>query len=213
MTQTGLMCEALGLFIAKMFGVLVPAPALISIDREFIETHNEKLRSLGVTMCPGVGLGSEYLHGMRQISLDTNFTARQIRDAMLIYALDLIIQNPDRSEKNPNCAFYADRIVAFDFELAFSFIHALNVDYSSWQLAELKFPVDHIFKRVVIESRVDWSPISGIVSSMRSIEIEDFLNLLPTDWTDHKGKILEHLADLADNAVEIPDQLTRSLAR
>lgn len=46
--------------------------------------------------------------------------------AAAIFAFDLLIQNPDRHTVNPNLWTRSDRLVVYEHEQAFSFLHVLG---------------------------------------------------------------------------------------
>jgi hypothetical protein len=64
----------------------------------------------------------------------------EVTEAARIYAYDLITQNPDRRADNPNCGSYNGRLVAYDFEMAFSFLYAIpGTAGEPWEVARLVF--------------------------------------------------------------------------
>jgi hypothetical protein len=108
--------------LADAVGLAVPARVLIDIppDLRADDPHEELAELLGFSV--GRSLGFQYLHDA------TNFHERDIvrvdRDiASRIVWLDGLIQNPDRTRKNPNLLWSHDRLWLIDHGASLPFHH------------------------------------------------------------------------------------------
>jgi hypothetical protein len=110
----GALADALALLTPARFLVELPA-ALPSDD------PHEELRDL-LDRSPGLNLGFEWLEGFRDV---TPADAARIKPelAAAIVWLDALVQNPDRTERNPNLMIKAGRIWLIDHGAALPFHH------------------------------------------------------------------------------------------
>jgi hypothetical protein len=110
----GALAEALGLLTPQRF--LVELPETIASD----DPH-EELRDL-LARSPGLNLGFQWLEGFRNV---TPADAARIKPelAAAIVWLDALVQNPDRTERNPNLMIKAGQIWLIDHGAALPFHH------------------------------------------------------------------------------------------
>jgi hypothetical protein len=212
--HSGLFCELMGNLLARDFGIDTPEPGLVYLSNDFITVTNLVLRTHGLRLVSGVGVGCEYFQkGFTTPFLGAAFIREEMAQAALIYAYDLIVQNPDRHAKNPNCSLLGNRWVAFDFNLAFSFIHPLiGVQPKPWELSKIKFENQHIFHRPLQRQCIDWTPLLAAVKAMDRRRIESWSNDLPLEWRTWTPTICEHLDEVQAHADNLEMELQRSLA-
>jgi hypothetical protein len=110
----GALAETLGLLTPARFLVELP-PALASDD------PHEELRDL-LQRSLGLNLGFQWLEGFRDV---TPADAARIKPelAAAIAWLDAFVQNPDRTERNPNLMIKAGQIWLIDHGAALPFHH------------------------------------------------------------------------------------------
>lgn len=108
----GVLADALGLF--------TPARCLVEIGSpiESLDPHEELLDLLARSA--GLNLGFQLLEGYRDLKPPD---ARHVRPdlAASIIWLDALVQNPDRTEQNPNLMIKAGRVVLIDNGAALTF--------------------------------------------------------------------------------------------
>lgn len=121
-TTGKLLNEQFGNLIARELGIHTPAPAVVEIGPEFVATSAPYLPRHQSQLQPGLSVGTEKLDGLMPLPYGEALSKDELAQATLIYACDLLIQNPDRLIKNPNCGKHRDRLVAYDFEMAFTFV-------------------------------------------------------------------------------------------
>jgi hypothetical protein len=134
----------------------------------------------------------------------------------MIYGFDLLTQNPDRRETNPNCALKGDKILAFDFEKSLSFLYPiLGQKPEPWELSKLRLSGDerHIFKSNLKarEKEINWQPLVKKVKQINKEKIEEMCSLIPLELGNYTDKIWEHFASIVSNSKSLELELQRSL--
>jgi hypothetical protein len=101
-TRLGLICELLGNMVARELGILTATPALVEIDQATADALNMSLQGRGLTVKPGLAVGTTFLRPLHPVigTLPDDAAAEVPR----LYGVDLVMQNPDRRASNPNCA-------------------------------------------------------------------------------------------------------------
>lgn len=213
-TESGMFCEIVGNLLARDFGIDTPAPGLVNLSGDFVEVTNLALRGHGLRLEPGIGVGCELLpRGFTSPVLGSSITDEELPQAALIYGYDLIVQNPDRHSRNPNLLTKAGRLVAIDFNLAFSFIAPMfGKQPEPWELSQFRFEHDHLFRRGLRNRKVCWKPVVESVKRMERARIERLCAALPSNWQTWTGTICDHLMNVKDNASKLEMELQRSVS-
>ena len=215
-TQNSLGFEVIGNSLAHKLGVNTPTPALIQISEAFVEANSQ--RELGLV--PGFGAGCEYLKpGFAPLTQIMSLNELEMSQARRIYAFDLLTQNPDRTLAGggrPNCALFQRDLVAFDFEMCFSFIHSLSVVGEAWEVSKHGIYRNHIFYSALRREKKGWAlDFSGFMTDLRALNIEEFvqnMRELPDNWIAYLTKIEAHLYEIVQNTDAFERELYRSLA-
>ncbi len=147
-TETSLFAEYFGSTLAIEFGIDAPRAVLVDLSPELLAASEAQLAAWRVQPRAGRAVGLEQRRGLLPLDRFTPIkTDIEIAEAARIYAYDLITQNPDRRTDNPNCGSYGGRLVAYDFEMAFSFLYAIpGTGGEPWEVARLPFVANHIFR-------------------------------------------------------------------
>lgn len=208
-----LMCEVIGLLIARMLGVYAPEPALVHISQPFLNVHADDLRHLGITLEEGIGAGSAYVEGVAPFIVATLMNEELVADAETIFATDMVLQNPDRLHRNPNLAMHGGRILAFDFENAFSFLMALfGGNGAPWELSKHGIANQHILYGIFKGQKVDWSDFCSRVSKLDMEYVQNCVACLPSSWCGHTPKLISHMASVVENVEKLHTELLWSHA-
>lgn len=216
-TDLDLYCEVLGNLLAREFGIYTPKPFIVRIDDDFIKATRKPLWEENIKLQEGVGIGCEYFsQGFTIVKSNMFLSKEKFEQAVMIYGFDLLTQNPDRRETNPNCAIKGDRIVAFDFEKSLSFLfHILGQKSEPWELSKFNMSNNdrHIFKSNLKakEKEIDWQPLIQKTKQMSKEKIEELCSLIPLEIGNHTDKICEHFAAIGSNIKKLELELQRSL--
>jgi hypothetical protein len=217
-TETRLFAEYFGSVLAIEFGIDAPRAVLVNLSSELLTTSAEQLAGWGVQPRPGRAVGVEHRRGL--LPLDRFLpikTEQEVAEASRIYAFDLLTQNPDRRSDNPNCASYGGRFVAYDFEMAFSFLYEIpGTGSEPWEVARLRFAGQHLFReglsRSMQRNELDWAPIREAVSCLDADRLNQMTEFLPEEWHALGLRVAAHFAAVRNNLDEFEGQLRRSLS-
>lgn len=210
----GLFSEAYGNLIAREFGVVTPYPALIHFSEEFVKALQYIKGIDKLHISEGTVVGCEYLTGLTPIIDTATRSIREQKDAQTIYGVDLLFQNPDRRPNNKNCALYQGGILAYDFEMAFSFLlPILNGKHKPWDVDLHAIYRQHLFYpelRTRI-AELDWSDFMTCLESLTLDRFAELFSTVPSEWKNYAAKVQTHLCEVRDHAKEFKEALIRSL--
>lgn len=223
--EVSLCSELTGNLLARLIGVDTATPALIHLSPEFVKSSQDVLaRNPGLVasstkLLPGYGAGCEFLsQGFFPIMPDTRLTENELPQAACIYVYDMLSQNPDRSfetGRKPNCAHYGQRLIAYDFELSFSFLFAISAQDKAWEITRHGLSANHIFHKQlragVKSEKVDLHPIVAKVAALDIDALIETMQRFPSSWLKYAGKIEAHLKEVVAHTREFEIELHRSL--
>ena len=212
--ERNLFCEFVGNVLARELGLFTPAPALITISQEFAAAVNSRAKNerLSINLREGVGVGCEYLHPLRPLTPKPSLTEEEIAQAAAIYAYDLLIQNPDRRGNKPNCAFYKNGLVAFDFELGFSFLlPILRQNREAWRVSQHGINSVHLFRPLLRNKAIEWKPFINQLAVLCQTRLAMALDQLPEKWQDWAAIVQQHFLQASSKLEAFELELQRSL--
>jgi hypothetical protein len=218
-SRGGLIREALTAMLALDLGLPVPAPFLVHLSPQFIESIPDAgvadfLRKgdhfgFGSTLLPA-GFGAWVPPAGRMTDLLES-------QALHILALDCWLTNGDRIATNHNLLTNGKEFAIFDHELAL--MTTLNLFWKEpWQvdsLQDARPPVDHVFfghlRRRAAYSTED---ICSRLQSLTDARIAEYVNALPASWaseveTIHRAQTF--IRALRNNAASAATELKRVL--
>lgn len=208
----GLFAETLGYLLAADCEIKTPKPALVRLSEEFVAAVNPILARQSLTLKPGVGFGSEHLgSGLIPATAEKYLNAEQIEAALKIFCYDLLIQNYDRIETNPNCLIKGSRIVAFDFNAAFSFLLAIGNVNEPWEVSKHQMAEKHLFYRGLKGKDVDLKPFIKVVNNLSVERLNEVLAEIPFGGGRWNDKIHEHFEAIRMNASKLEIEFARCL--
>jgi hypothetical protein len=225
-SQTSLFFEAFGNLLARKLSVNTPEPVLIELTPPFVAASNAvlgahpELSGRGAQLIAGQGAGAEYLApGFTPIVPGAHLSDNDLPMAARIYAYDLMVQNPDRSfqgERKPNCAYFENRLVAYDFELCFSFARLIGVREKAWEISKHGIYNRHVFFTQLCDAsrlgKVDFGPVIKGIAALEANELAQMIQSFPPGWPQFASKIEQHLAEVVANLPAFELELYRSLA-
>lgn len=211
-TERSLFCEAFGNLLARDLGLNTAEPGLVLWDEEFVAALSPSLAQEGIQIRPGMAVGAQYVRGgLASVVPGAIRSADEIVQASRIYGFDLLVQNPDRRPEKPNCASYKGGFLAYDFELAFSFLLALPGSELPWEVSRLRIASDHLFHAQLRAGEIDWNSFVAAVSRLNDKHLTSLTQGLPENWQPWVGRVQTHLLAVATHLAEFKLELTRSL--
>ena len=217
-TERHLFAEVYGNLLAREFGVSTAQPALIRISPEFVESL--KMTDIGkhLTIAPGIAVGCEYIKGMSPIALSASRNNEELADIQAIYGVDLLSQNPDRRPSKTNCASFQGGILAYDFELSFSFLWPIfGVIPAAWAVHEQGINKGHLFyqelkRRQMSEQTqgakgLDWKPFLTILQSLTPEKLSTYFKPVFPEWANYAEQVKTHIGEIRTNIQKFEDAL------
>jgi hypothetical protein len=211
-TETSLFCEVFGNLLARELSVATPIPALVNLSPEFVQAVAPLLAEYGISLTAGLGSGCEYLHGGLTPAVPGAFlTQEEVEQATLIYGFDLLVQNPDRRRDKPNCASLAGSLIAFDFEMCFSFLLPIVGQAPPWEVSRHGIAVNHLFHSVLKARTPNWSQLINRLRVLSAERVDQLASALPGAWQSEAARVREHITEVIMNLPQFELELQRSL--
>ncbi len=207
-----LFVETLGYLLAHEFGVETPRPAIVALDSDFISVLNPVLSSHGLSVRECDGFGSEVIAGGVPVTGYEHQNPEQAARARDIFCYDLIVQNPDRLQTNPNCLLKAGRFVAFDFNMAFSFLMLIGNANEPWEFLKHQISEKHVFRPSLRGKAVDFKPFIDKVRLLSAARLDEILDAIPFGDGQWNAKVREHLMSIVANADKLEIEFARCIA-
>jgi len=212
-----LLCELYASMLGAYFGMSCPRPAVVLIEENLAEAvakhliGDERGRQI-MRNSIGLNFGSQFLTDLSPWPVDKQIPANLEEAAFNVFAFDALIQNPDRTFKNPNLGTRGDDLFIFDHECAFSFLVNPLPSDRPWLLHSETYLEKHVFAKLL--RRLPFPP--DFIQSLADLSgevIERFSEQVPAAWrSSHLGKIESHLKLMQEHSAEFANEITRRFA-
>lgn len=205
LTQSSLVCELMGNLLARQMGVFTATPCIVSISDEMAQS----LQGQGYTVQAGLAVGCDYLENVKGWDAPRTLSAAQMQQALCLFALDMLAQNPDRRPDNPNCGFtQAGELWAYDFEMCFSHCFVPLLGGSSETLAR-----GHLLYPYLRGQEHDWNLLAQHLAGLGDQQWWSTLMYnIPEAWRGHTQRIQSEVLSVVQNLTAWLKQLQRWLA-
>ena len=211
--------EAVAAGLAADLGLPVPQPFLVEIPSDLYRDPPDQATAERLRRSAAVAFGSRRLPNQFQLWQRTGpVSAAMLPVAQAVFLFDAIIQNPDRSEDNPNCLRRGDEIRIIDHELAFPHVWLAD-GRKPWEpggLDQLAAPGRHIFFRHL---KGKWPTETGLLraawTNLSPERLEEYKNLVLAAWDESLplvDKALAQIRQAQDRLDECLWQVERVLA-
>lgn len=214
-TVNELFREVVGTLLARELGIPTAEPCIVNVTAAASELINEEIRERELTdalIWPGIAFGSSYVSHLLPITWPPDVsTAQRQADARKLFALDLCLQNIDRIPDNPNCAYYKEGILAFDFEYCLLNVFSGNPLHRAYEVAEHNRGPDHLFYSALRRRALEWDDVIIWANKCVGNVIREIMKSAPLEWHAQAARLLEFLEELASGSDELPEQLNWSL--
>jgi hypothetical protein len=213
--HTALICELVASRLASYFNLLVPEPALVSVDPDFADIVSDTYpnRTAQIRNSVGLNFGSRQLADVATWAIDRAIPEAMWQSATLIFAFDALIQNPDRRFNNPNLFSRGDTLLVYDHELAFSFLEDVLPQPAPWMLGNLRFLNDHVFFKRLKAKELDLVGFSSLLAALPDMALPSIMADVPPEWNNgNVAKIERHLRTVGEHATDFAEEIRRRLA-
>lgn len=206
LAERSLACEYFGNVVAREMGVQAPTPHILMLDSETVRAMNAdyRVKASGAIVPEGIAVGSEWFSPAVTPGIGGRLIGVQAEEAARIYAYDLMLQQPDRTTKNPNILEIRSHFVAIDFETSCSFLFAILADPAPWRVSAFPYSRSHFFRARLTPSTVDWR---ALVMPMIHIDLKVLDQVvdeaLPSAWHDDCHRVLEHIEKLKQREMDL----------
>ena len=215
-----LAAELMGNLLAQHFHVPTPDPMLVHFSPAFVEVtcKNAKFLRLSeglINLQPCVAAGCQYLQGLAQLTLPVSADLPHEQEgARRLFAFDMLVQNIDRRPEKTNAALLNNRVIAYDFELCFSFVYpSIFGREPAWKI-QSKLAHDHIFYEGLRQKIHDWRPffddLAALDCDIMKQTIGELLTKFPVTQ-NYAEQVVAHLRDVQNNADRFRNELERIL--
>jgi hypothetical protein len=213
---SGAVREVVGSSLASLLQIKCPEPALVYISEGMANVICELEPSKAPQIRGSVGwnFATRLMRNFSIWPVDRPISALQIYSAADIFAFDALIQNPDRTFRNPNLGLEGDVIKIFDHECAFSFLYSILPSEEPWSLSgESYYLSNHVFSRALRKKSINWGSFMHNLEGLNPSFFSSMREALPSGWdTSHLQRIESHLLAVRDHAGEFELELNRRLA-
>jgi hypothetical protein len=188
----------------------VQTPYRIAIEKAFADTVPDAALRAVIQKSEGLNFGcAKWAPGYTIWPRDKT-PSREMKQGLIeVFAFDGLIQNPDRRQTNPNCAFLGNNHIIFDHESAFSlFMSILPVE--PWEAGGLAFLKDHIFFQALRGGNLSLDRFQGALEAIDEARMDAYIQSVPAEWngqTTTGEKIKTYLTDCIANFQSIRFQL------
>jgi len=165
-----------------------------------------------VVIGEGEGFERKLIAGGVMVTGFEHQNPEQTARARDIFCYDLVVQNPDRLQTNPNCMIKSGRFVAFDFNMAFSFLMLIGNPNEPWEFLKHQISEKHVFLPSLRGKAVDFKPFIDKVRSLSAARLDEILDAIPFGDGQWNAKVREHMMSIVANADKLEIEFARCIA-
>lgn len=206
----GLLAEAVASLLALDLDLPVQTPYRIAIEKAFADTVPDAALRAVFQKSAGLNFGcAKWAPGYTIWPRDKTPSRDMKQSLMEIFAFDGLIQNPDRRQANPNCAFLGNNLLIFDHESGFSHFMSI-VPVSPWEPDGLGFLKEHIFFHALRGGDLQLDRFQGALDAIDDARLSGYIDCIPADWHGQAitgDKIKTYLSQCVANFQRIRLQL------
>ena len=172
--------------LARDLELTVPEPFILLLPSDWLTGADQHEWFAIASRSSAVAFASRRLgSGYRTWQPGSRLSRESTQTAAEIMVFDALLENSDRREDNPNCLIKGSDIRIIDHELAFSPERIGPNWRPPWHAAglrSLRTPGEHIFRRPMDASQIDWEVIERRWRSVSDKQLEAYARALPNEW-------------------------------
>ena len=211
-TPASLFNEAIGNLLARRVGLEPPEPCLTILTEQFVRAVERQLANYGLHVDAGVAVGTKFIRGLANFVSGAAPSAEELDQMTLLYAYDMLVQNPDRRLNNPNCGVLDGKLVPFDFEMCFSFVMALG-NPDPCLVSTHGLSAQHCCHGALRSRKgsVSWKPFLDSLQSLTDDDLQRIVSAVPPEWQKSADRVRAHVSAVRGKLDVIELELHRSL--
>jgi hypothetical protein len=208
----GALLELMASRLAAHFGILIPEPAAVIIEPDFVELLVERFpgRAEVFRANEGLNFGSKYLNPVILWPVGKHLPDAMFAAAVDIFSFDALIQNPDRRSENPNLFTSADNMYVYDHEMGFAFLFDILPSDEPWILghANCNYLKNHALFSGLRAKEIDMTHFRERLEALTDAVLAEIRNEIPCEWMHADlDKIEAHLRKVRGHAAEFALQV------
>jgi hypothetical protein len=134
-----------------------------------------------------------------------------IGEALALFEFDMLAQNADRVEANPNCTIDANGLLVFDFEQCFVLDGRLLKNGDSWSPCARGLAPYHMMHSVLV-GKVSKEQIGLTLDRIDVSALDNLKSKLPEEWQDEAERIMGHIASVKAHSSEFKEDIWKALS-
>ncbi len=206
--------ELLGNLLARQYGLQTPEPAVVRISQAFVEAVNPILTKHGYQIRPGNAAGCEFFRdGFASPPAEALWTSEELAEFALLYGFDLAVQNPDRVVSRPNCAMKGSHLIAFDFDMCFSFLHLIGMQQLPWEVSKHGIASTHLCQNRLLSRKgsFTWQENKNSVRQLTDEVLLDVTSGVSEAWAGCATRVRSHISAIRSHVDQFELELEGSL--
>ncbi|HWO18406.1 MAG TPA: hypothetical protein VNO30_06505 [Kofleriaceae bacterium] len=196
--------------LARELGVVTATPALVEIDADTATALNVALAAEGLSIKPGLAVGTTYLRGLLPVigALPDEAAA----ESPTLFGFDLAVQNPDRRIDNPNCALHENHLLAYDFEMCFSVLMTVGATHAAWEVTRHGLAARHVMYPRLHKRSPSWSALLAALQTLDANKLDALIGQLPASWQQDMHAVRAHVLALCGALPKFEGELQECVA-
>jgi hypothetical protein len=180
---SGLICELMGALLADDLDLPVPKPCLVDVEQGFHTVIGTLEVSSLARKSEGLNFGSQKLPpGFSAWAREKPIPLLLRPMAAEIFAFDVLIQNVDRRQTNPNVLTNGEEVYLCDHEQAFSFLSGVLRWQPPWTGHGTDFFRNHVFFQQLKGTAHNWERLRGALGALTDARLNEYLAAVPNEW-------------------------------
>lgn len=218
--------ETLGGLLARLLKLNAPEPLAVRIPQELLPALAQRHIAEDILRSEGLQFGSRSLgaawHTAGGVPLKIA-RAGDLRDALLILLMDLIIENGDRVVNNPNLLVSAKGLAPIDHELAFSnfpYPYGGSAPFRPWEAPFLhrakQLIENHLLFATLRRRKLDFAGAEARFLGIQPKEIRALAGQIPPGWVNPAtppDRITDYLIQARKNLPALLNLVEHTLSR
>ena len=217
MWQGSSLHEILGSFIALELGFQIPEPVIVNISEDFVSTMRNRHDNFTIASASlGYNFGSVLQEGYQEM-IPGQAINPELRGKLLdLFALDVLIGNPDRRVDKPNFLTNGKDLLIYDHELAFSFTQVLAFarNPTPWLIlpADQEWLTRNFCYQLLKRNNYDFSNFVGRLAVLEEAFWQKADQVIPEEWkNEHFDVIKGYLTQVVEHRNQFAIELNRVL--
>jgi len=200
---SGLICELMAALLADDFDLPIPKPYLVEIEQGFHAVIGPPEVSKLAQNSVGLNYGSQKLPpGFSTWAKEKPVPLLLRPTAAEIFAFDVLIQNADRRQVNPNLLTNGEQLYLCDHEQAFSFLAGVIGWQPPWTGQGTEFLRNHVFYQQLKGLVHNWERLRGALAALTDTRLNEYLAAVPNEWRSNNtaaDRITDYLKQARQN--------------